>query len=74
MGIKYREDQFKSRKEYINIKNEIDKTIVIQKYGRRYIAQISTDILRCQPDHLFDNSFGKIRRELLKIDDKSFKP
>ena len=39
--------------------------VMIQKLFRMYLAQKKANILRCIPENLFDNEFGKKRRQQL---------
>ena len=39
--------------------------VMIQKLFRIYLAQKKANILRCNPENLFDNEFGKKRRQQL---------
>ena len=39
--------------------------VMIQKLFRIYLAQKKANILRCTPENLFDNEFGKKRRQQL---------
>ena len=50
--------------EILTLKKERN-VVIIQKLFRMYLAQKKANILRCIPENLFDNEFGKKRRQQL---------
>jgi len=57
--------KYKNRKIYNN-------AIIIQNSFRSYMSRKIANILRSNPDNLFDNNFSTIRKRKLNIDDSFF--
>lgn len=52
--------------------NRIDTIIIIQSLVRRFLSIRNVQVVRCEPVALFDKEFGRIRRNMLKVNDKNW--